>query len=438
MNALRMLARCLAVVAASTLDAHAATIVVTSDSADRNVSTDCVLRDAIVYANSGVPTGGCGQAQFAAPRVDAPTTSITNIIELPAASTIDLTGIDDLDRNVGLPAITSLLVIHGNGSTIRRNPALPCTPDAALAPGEFGLIFNEGTLTLSNLILSDGCADAPNGSAASGGAIYNAGYLTLESVELRGNYAHFDGGAIFSIGSGGTTGSIDVADAVFADNNARSGGAIYVAGAGPVLKVERALFRANAAGEFFAGGALYLASGVDASVVNATFAQNSAGSSSAIQADGTVALAFVTIAENLTLSGSGAALQAPAATPVQKLTLRHSIIAANEGGDGNCRVQDSNVDASAPNLSSDASCGGFTLGGTDAMLLPLPASGLAAYALAPQSPAVDAAADCNDADGAAVVTDQRGLSRPQGGACDLGAFELDDRIFGAAFEFIAY
>jgi hypothetical protein len=44
----------------------------------------------------------------------------------------------------------------------------------------------------------------------------------------------------------------------------------------------------------------------------------------------------------------------------------------------------------------------------------------------PGSPAVDhiPVADCTDASGNPVKTDQRGIKRPQGPACDVGAFEL--------------
>ncbi len=42
------------------------------------------------------------------------------------------------------------------------------------------------------------------------------------------------------------------------------------------------------------------------------------------------------------------------------------------------------------------------------------------------SPAIDAVpvADCTDAIGTLIATDQRGVTRPQGAACDIGAFEL--------------
>jgi hypothetical protein len=47
-------------------------------------------------------------------------------------------------------------------------------------------------------------------------------------------------------------------------------------------------------------------------------------------------------------------------------------------------------------------------------------------ALLPGSPALDAipASSCLDADGNPLLTDQRGVARPQGPACDTGAFEL--------------
>jgi hypothetical protein len=47
--------------------------------------------------------------------------------------------------------------------------------------------------------------------------------------------------------------------------------------------------------------------------------------------------------------------------------------------------------------------------------------------LVPGSPAVDAVptAQCTDVDGHPLATDQRGVTRPQGPACDIGAFALE-------------
>jgi hypothetical protein len=49
-------------------------------------------------------------------------------------------------------------------------------------------------------------------------------------------------------------------------------------------------------------------------------------------------------------------------------------------------------------------------------------------ALLPDSPAIDAIplSACQDGDGNPILTDQRGVSRPQGAACDTGAFEFSE------------
>jgi hypothetical protein len=49
------------------------------------------------------------------------------------------------------------------------------------------------------------------------------------------------------------------------------------------------------------------------------------------------------------------------------------------------------------------------------------------HALLPSSPAIDAGnpAGCKDQNGNLLTTDQRGIARPQGGRCDIGAFELE-------------
>jgi len=50
------------------------------------------------------------------------------------------------------------------------------------------------------------------------------------------------------------------------------------------------------------------------------------------------------------------------------------------------------------------------------------------YALLRGSVAIDAATDCTDLSGAPVGTDERGVGRPQGIACDVGAFELTSAL----------
>jgi len=149
-----------------------------------------------------------------------------------------------------------------------------------------------------------------------------------------------------------------------------------------------------------------------------------------------VALGNCTLAENITTRGGGA-FQMLATGAGQLATIKNSLFSANGGDGGNCEFGAGKVTLAGENLSSESSCTGFTLNNADAKLAPLADNGAptSTYALDPASPAVDAVIDCTDNGGGAAATDQRGHARPQGPACDIGAYELDvDRIFGDSFE----
>jgi len=103
------------------------------------------------------------------------------------------------------------------------------------------------------------------------------------------------------------------------------------------------------------------------------------------------------------------------------------------GAPSNC---DSGPTSLGYNLASGGDCRfGATgdLQNTDPKLAALQANGgpTDTNALLPGSPAIDAGGDC------AASSDQRGIARPQGAACDIGAFELPDRVFENGFEIIA-
>ena len=67
--------------------------------------------------------------------------------------------------------------------------------------------------------------------------------------------------------------------------------------------------------------------------------------------------------------------------------------------------------------------------GEDPLLGPLADNGgyTLTHALLRGSPAIDTAS-ANDVDGNLVVVDQRGITRPQGLANDIGAFEFVDKV----------
>ena len=163
------------------------------------------------------------------------------------------------------------------------------------------------------------------------------------------------------------------------------------------------------------GGGINSSSGSSLTLVNSTVTGNYAEDlGGGIFAQGALTLTNSTIAGN-----GGGGLFVIGTAPI----LRNTIVAANSGG--NCDIQDP-VIASGRNLSDDDSCGD-----TEAwIVVPVNDHGLTSladnggptrtHALLASSPAVDAATECT------VTVDQRYVSRPQGAACDIGAFEFDD------------
>src|SRR5438105_15409294 len=103
----------------------------------------------------------------------------------------------------------------------------------------------------------------------------------------------------------------------------------------------------------------------------------------------------------------------------------NTIIAGNttSKGPGDCNVQAMIIESTGHNLDSDGSCFLTATGDLpkrDPLLGPLADNGgpSETQALLPGSPAIDAGA----ADGC-PQHDQRGIARPQGAGCDMGAYE---------------
>jgi uncharacterized repeat protein (TIGR01451 family) len=105
-----------------------------------------------------------------------------------------------------------------------------------------------------------------------------------------------------------------------------------------------------------------------------------------------------------------------------QLSLRNSVVAYSET-DGNCFNSNGFLNSLGHNLESANTCG-FSAAGdivnTNPLLGPLQDNGGATFtqALLPGSPAIDAGSNAF-----CPATDQRGLPRPQGAACDIGAYE---------------
>jgi predicted outer membrane repeat protein len=248
-------------------------------------------------------------------------------------------------------------------------------------------------------------------------------------------------------------GTVQLEDAVVEGNQGPEGAGIDVQiGA---LKLVRTIVRNNAASVF--GGGVRVAYGATATITNSTISGNTAGlSAGGLEALGEVTVNGSTISgntagesggglyatdmvtvRNSTLSGNSAP-NASNLYALDEVTLEHSTIVGNSSGNSlrleatiiarnsifsspiaNCGLGAS-LFLEGANVFSDNTCSLVGAPGiiADAKLAPLAIDGLTAvHHLLAGSPAINAAPTC------LVNVDQRGASRPEGGACDLGSIE---------------
>jgi CSLREA domain-containing protein len=315
------------------------------------------------------------------------------------------------------------------------------------------------------------------GIGGSGGAIYNTGALTLQGSTIAGNSAGFGGAG--GAGGNGTTvggtggaggtggegggvanagGTLSVVDSTFNGNDAGGGGHGGDGGTGPTGG-------GGGNGGLGSEGGAIVTTGGTVSIVNSTFASDSAGDGAAggngggsttggipggggngggggdggaidLPGVGSTSLQSVTIAGNGAGAG-GAAGAAGLGTPAAANgatgpggtgggidaqgtapTLQNSLLASNDGGNCAGSVLDSGHNLSfagagcPPTLSADdPNLGPLQNNGGQAQTISL-GSGSAAIDKIPSSGAV------------CPATDERGVRRPSGSGCDIGAYEV--------------
>ena len=241
-----------------------------------------------------------------------------------------------------------------------------------------------------------------------GGGMYNlVGSPTLSNWLFSDNTASY-GGGMFNYNSS------PILTKVTFDNNSanRAGGMYNILGSNPTLT--DVTFSGNSAS--LRGGGMTTAEGSNPTLTNVTFTGNTASFGGAIHNsfDGNPTLTNVTISGN-TATSSGGAIYNEDSSP----TIINSILYGNTGGE----IQ--NAGSSSPSVTYSIVEGGYTGTGNidaDPLLGALGDNGgyTQTMALAVGSPAIDAGNNAS-----CPGTDQRGLSRPQGSICDIGAYEIE-------------
>ena len=250
------------------------------------------------------------------------------------------------------------------------------------------------------------CTFIGNHAGAGGGIEVSSG-LNVSNSTFVGNSAAGIGGAI-----AGNQGPIAVSDSTFSGNSALSGGGIYAV---ELSTVRNSTFSGNSADN---GGGIYTSGWASYAieVSNSTFSDNSAvhDGGGIYHRDGTVEVTNSSLADNQAASGGGIYSH-----PDGTVMLKNTIVASNPSAE-NCAgtITDGGGNLSFP----DATCPGIN---ADPMLGPLQNNGgpTETMALGPSSAAIDAGIDAICAAPPVNNLDQRGIARPQGAHCDIGALE---------------
>lgn len=337
--------------------------------------TNALPGDDVIILGSGtyqLSLSGLGEDQAATGDLD-----ITDSLNIIGAGT-DKTFIDA----AGLDRVFDILVpdttVYLSGVAI-INGSLP----AGLAYDQKGGggIRNSASLFLNNIDLSNNkVLGATNDDA--GGGLLNKGQCFITDSRIHKNYANEGGGICNDSQS-----TLQVNTSTINDNSSQDGGGLMNYGSG--------------------------------SLTNTTFSNNSATRENSLPGGAIhnweqLQITQCTIAENSAIGGGGISNDGT-------INMVNTIISGNIGD--NC-LPTVDIVSQGHNLDSDDTCGLTTLftdlRNIDPQLGSLQDNGgpTKTYGLNPESPAIDAGKYLKN-----ITVDQRGISRPQRMAFDIGAFE---------------
>jgi len=220
--------------------------------------------------------------------------------------------------------------------------------------------------------------------------------------------------------------NLNLADSAVVGNTSGSGsGGIDItafSGHDSVVTITRSTISGNTSGAIFNEGSL--------TVTNSTISGNTVaggGFGGGIRAIGDTTILNSTISNNVAISGAQVAIQGGVSAAGGNVSLQNTIVAGNTRSDGAAADVTGAVTSLGHNLIGNTSSGsGFVasdLVNVNPLLDSLQNNGgpTQTQALLPTSPALDAVPTTG---AGCPATDQRSVSRLQGGSCDIGAYEL--------------
>jgi len=270
---------------------------------------------------------------------------------------------------ITVPAGTYTLTITGTGEDGNATGDLDLNSDITITGAGAG-----------TTIIQAGTLGYPDGGANGIDRVFHipgAYTVNISGVTIANGKITGTGGGIYNY-----SGTLTVTNSTFSDNSATYGGGIYNEGT--------------------------------LTVTNSTFSGNSATYGGGIYNQGTLTVT------NSTFSGNAATTYGGGIYNQGTLNYANTIIANSTGGDCN---NSATIGTNTNNLVEDGTCSP-TLSG-DPMLGALANNGgsTQTFALLSGSPAIDAGNNTVCAASPVSGLDQRGVTRPQGAACDIGSYE---------------
>jgi len=267
------------------------------------------------------------------------------------------------------------------------------------------------TVTIQGITVANGNADNGGGLLNDSGTV-----ITVNNSTFSGNHASVHGGGLYNDG-----GTISVIDSTISNNTA-----VWFGGA-----VENDVGEMTISGSTIIGNSSGVYGGIDnygtMEVLNSTIYNNTStyncgpsGIFNSSPADGALEIINSTIVGNRGNVGNGDNCYGGGTGDIN---FKNSIV-ADSIALSNCAVYGGFAAGTTNNISTDDSCGiaGFTQKSTAELALgPVQDNGgpTQTIALLAGSAAIDAADDTS-----CPSVDQRGVTRPKGPHCDIGAYEL--------------
>ncbi len=300
------------------------------------------------------------------------------------------------------------------------------------------LIITDSEIIIDNDVILDG-----GGNLIVDGNQHHRVFLVAQDVTatLR-RFAVTRGSASVGGGIYNQGGTLTVADSVITGSEADFAGAGIHNPSGS-LTLLRSSIRANQGAATSAGGGIY--NGGTLTITACTISGNFGNEGGGIENDGTLIITNSTVSGNTTDAATSGSVGNAGSLTITNSTVSGNPDAAIASDAGAVKVAGSiihggcigSLASEGYNLESPGDTCGLDqamqdipgVSGGDLGLQPLADNGgpTMTHALLPTSVAIDAIPEvsCLAADGEPLVIDQRGIARPQGSACDIGAVEME-------------